>query len=76
MRSDLIYAAGIQVENRFLLAATAMRAVRKLHVDASRTEDTINRIFVEIAHSSQIIGALPEVEPPPTIDTLIITTVL
>ena len=76
MRSDLIYAAGLQVENRFLLASTAMRAVRKLHVGATRTEDTINRIFTEIAQSRPFIGALPKIEPPPPIDAFIITTAI
>ena len=76
MRSDLIYAAGIQVENRFLLAATAMRAVRKLHVGATRTEDTINKIFVEIAQNRQFVGTLPQVEPPPAIDALLITSAI
>lgn len=73
MRSDLVYAAGLRIENRFLLASTAMLAVRKLHVDATRTEDTINKVFVEVANSQNIIAKLPEIVPPPTIDTLLIT---
>ena len=75
MRSDLIYAAGVQVQNRFLLAATAMRAMRRLHVDATRTEDTINRVFTEIASCSQAIGKLPEIMPSPAIDVLLIAPV-
>jgi hypothetical protein len=75
MRSNLVYAAGLQLENRFLLASTAMRAVRRLHVDATRTEDTINRVFTEIANCRQFIGALPEIVPPPTIDELLIAPV-
>ena len=74
MRSNLVYAAGLQVENRFLLASTAMQAVRKLHVGATRTEDTINRVFTEIANNPTLIGKLPEVEPPPAIEVLIITS--
>ena len=72
MRSDLVYAAGLHVGNRFLLASTAMLAVRRLHVDATRTEDTINRVFSEIARNSQLIGKLPEIQPPPAIDVLLI----
>ena len=72
MRSELVYAAGLQIQNRFLLASTAMRAVRKLHVAATRTEDTINRIFTEVANGRPIVHQLPEIEPPPTIDGLII----
>lgn len=77
MRSDLVYAAGLRIENRFLLASTAMVAVRRLHVDATRTEDTINKVFTEVAsstHQRQLIGQLPEITPPPVIDTLIITS--
>jgi hypothetical protein len=72
MRSNLVYAAGLHVENRFLLASTAMKAVRKLHLAATRTEDTINRVFSEIAQDRQIIGKLPEIESPPAIDVLLI----
>ena len=72
MRSDLVYAAGLQVHNRFLLASTVMQAVRKLHVDATRTEDTINRVFSEVANCRQLIGNLPAITPPPAIDALLI----
>jgi hypothetical protein len=73
MRSNLVYAAGLRIENRFLLASTAMIAVRKLHVQATRTEDTINKVFVEVANSQQFIARLPEIVPPPAIDVLLIT---
>ena len=72
MRSELVYAAGLQIGNRFLLACTAMRAVRKLHVTASRTEDTINQILTEVANGLPLVQKLPEIEPPPTIDSLVI----
>lgn len=75
MRSELVYAAGLRIENRFLLASTAMRAVRKLHIDATRTEDTINKVFTHVANSTEALGKLPEVEPPPVIDSLLITSV-
>ena len=74
MRSELVYAAGLQIENRFLLACTAMQAVRKLHVVATRTEDTINRIFTEVANGQPIVHKLPEIEPPPAIDVLLIAS--
>jgi len=73
MRSDLVYIAGLQIENRFLLATTTMKAVRKLHLSASRTEDTINQVFEEVASSRPLIGQLPKVVPPPVIDDLLIT---
>lgn len=73
MRSELVYEAGLKIENRFLLAATAMRAARKLHVSSTRTEDTVNRVFVEVAKGQCAYGKLPEVAPPPAIDLLLIT---
>ncbi len=73
MRSELVYAAGLQIENRFLLASTAMQAVRKLHVAATRTEDTINKVFSEVANGRPLVHKLPEIEPPPAIDSLLIT---
>jgi len=74
MRSDLVYAAGLRIENRFLLASTAMRAVRRLHIDATRTEDTINKVFNEVASNPRFTGTLPEITPPPPIDELLIVT--
>ncbi len=76
MRSNLVYAAGLQIKNRFLLAATVMQAVRKLHIDSTRTEETINKVFTEVANSRQFIASLPEITPPPAIDMLVITPAL
>jgi len=73
MRSQLVYEAGIKIENRFLLATTTMRAVKKLHVSSTRTEDTVNTVLAEVAKGMQVIGKLPEITPPPTIDLLMIT---
>ena len=72
MRSNLVYAAGIQIENRFLLAATVMQVVRRFHVNSTRTEDTINQVFTDVANNRQFIGTLPEATPPPAIDVLLI----
>ncbi len=73
MRSELIYQAALKVENRFLLAATVMRAARKLHVNSTRTEDTVNKVLVEVAKGTRAHGELPEITPPPPIDILLIT---
>lgn len=73
MRSSLVYEAGLKIENRFLLAATAMRAARMLHVSSTRTEDTVNRVLAEVASGTQIYRALPKVTPPPAIEELLIT---
>ena len=71
MRSDLVHAAGYRIENRFLLATTTMKAVRKLHVVSTRTEDTINNVLVELTHTQQVLAGLPEIVPPPIIDELL-----
>lgn len=73
MRSQLVYEAGLKIENRFLLATTAMQATRKLHVNSTRTEDTVNRVFAEVAKGTRVHGILPEVTPPPVIEELLIT---
>ena len=73
MRSQLIYEAGLKIKNRFLLATTAMQATRKLHVSATRTEDTVNTVLTEVAKGTRVHGNLPEVTPPPAIDELLIT---
>jgi len=73
MRSELVYSAGLKIENRFLLATTVIKAVRKLHVNSTRTEDTANRVFSEVAQGRYIDVKLPEIVPPPVIDVLLIT---
>lgn len=73
MRSELVYEAGLKIENRFLLATTAMQATRKLHRNSTRTEDTVNRVLIEVANGLYAHGKLPEVTPPPVIDQLLIT---
>jgi len=72
MRSELVYGAGLKIENRFLLAATAMRAASKLHVGSTRTEDTVNRVLIEVAKGKCVHGILPEIKPPEPIDALVI----
>jgi len=72
MRSELVYSAGLQIENRFLLATTAMRAVRKLHVSSTRTEDTTNHVLGEVASGRFVQVRLPEVKPAPPIESPLI----
>jgi len=73
MRSQLVFDAGFKIQNRFLLATTAMRATKKLHISSTRTEDTVNRVLTEVANGTPVHGKLPEVIPPPAIDVLLIT---
>jgi hypothetical protein len=72
MRSWLVYSAGVQVNNRFLLATIAMRAVRRLHINSTRTEETTNRVLAQIASGSYTDTAFPELAPMPTIEPVLI----
>ena len=71
MRSELVHSAGLKIENRFLLSATLMRAVRKLHVNSRRTEDTVNTVLADVAEGRYIEMEMPEITPPPPIDVLL-----
>ena len=73
MRSDLVFEAEVKVENRFLLAALAMRAAKKLHVSSTRTEDTINGTLAKLASGNCVHGVLPEIKRPEPIDLFLIT---
>lgn len=75
MRSELVYLAGLKIENRFLLSTTVMRVARMLHVNSGRTEDTLNRVFTDVAEGRFIDMKLPEVTPPPPIDELVVPLV-
>jgi len=60
------------MENRFLLSSTVMRVARMLHVNSRRTEDTLNRVFADVAEGRFAEAKLPEITPPPPIDELVI----
>jgi hypothetical protein len=72
MRSELVYLAGLRMENRFLLSSIVMRVARRLHVNSSRTEDTLNRVFADVAEGRYVEVKLPEITTPPPIDELVI----
>jgi hypothetical protein len=72
MRSWLVYSAGIQVNNRFLLATIAMRAVRRLHINSTRTEETTNRVLEQIASGSFTDTSFPELTPAPAMEPVLI----
>ena len=55
-----------------MLSATVMRAVRVFHVNSRRTEDTVNRVFAEVAEGRYADAKLPEITPPPPIDELVV----
>jgi hypothetical protein len=71
MRSQLVYSAGIQISNRFLLSTVAMNAVRKLHINSTRVEDTTNQVFSEVANGSYVQVKMPEIKAAPSIDHLL-----
>jgi len=72
VRSELVYLAGLKIDNRFLLSSTVMRVARMLHVNSSRTEDTLNRVFADVAEGRFTEVKLPEIVPPPPIEELAI----
>ena len=72
MRSELVYSAGLKIENRFLLATVAIKAVRKLHISTTRTEDTANVVFVDVAAGRYTDVRMPEILPQSAIDSLIV----
>ena len=72
MRSELVYSAGIKIANRFLLATVAIKAVRKLHISTTRTEDTTNVVFVDVAAGRYTDVHMPEILPQAAIEPLIV----
>ena len=72
MRSFLVYSAERTVENRFLLATLTFRAVRALHIDATRTQDTTNRVLEDISdgHFGVKPSPVPKIEPEAVGDLL------
>jgi hypothetical protein len=72
MRSQLVYAAGLKMENRYLLAVVTMLAVRKLHIVSTRTEDTANHVFSELAAGRALDVTMPEIKPQPLIEPLLL----
>ena len=72
MRSELVYSAGIKIPNRFPLATVTIKAVQSLHISTTRTEDTANRVFSEVAQGRYVDVTLPEVLPQPSIEPLLV----
>ncbi|HUY82815.1 MAG TPA: hypothetical protein VMU92_13900 [Acidobacteriaceae bacterium] len=72
MRSELVYSAQLQIPNRFLLSTVAMNAVRKLHIQSTRVEDTTNSVFTEVAKGLYAPIRMPQIKPQPAIDPLLL----
>jgi hypothetical protein len=73
MRSELIYSAGTQIPNRFLLSTVAIMAVRKLHLNSTRVEETANQVFTAVANGNYVQVTLPELKPLPHIEPVLIS---
>jgi len=69
MRSELVYFAGMQVSNRYLLSTLTMKEVRRLHVTDARVEETTNQVFSSVANGDYRHAALKEVKPVPGLDS-------
>jgi hypothetical protein len=72
MRSELVYSANTKIANRFLLATVTIRAVKRLHVISTRTEDTANKVLTEITAGRFSEIQVPALKPVPPIDALLI----
>ncbi len=72
MRSELVYSAGIRIPNRFLLTTLTIKAVQSLHITSTRTEDTANRVFADVASGRFTDVKMPAVILQPSIEPLMI----
>jgi hypothetical protein len=52
MRSEYVFAAVKEIENRFMLCRVASVSTRRLHIDSTRSPDTINKSLNLIAAGS------------------------
>jgi hypothetical protein len=62
MRSDLVFGALSQVENRYQLCQLASKATRKLHKPNTRLQDTTNEVLVRF-HTTNPGSAAPVQAP-------------
>jgi hypothetical protein len=49
MRSEYVFAAVKEIENRFMLCRVASVSARRLHLDSTRSSETINKSLNLIA---------------------------
>jgi hypothetical protein len=73
MRSELVYSANTKISNRFLLATVAIKAVRRLHITSTRTEDTANKVLADVASGSFVEIDLPVIKPIVPIEPFFVT---
>jgi hypothetical protein len=69
MRSDIVFDA-LQTKNRFELCHQTFKAIRLLHKNNTRIEDTANDALMRLANAEpQPALALPETEAKPGTDS-------
>jgi hypothetical protein len=54
MRSELIFRAKENIDNKYRLCLTASKATRRLHIASTNTTDTINSAFSRIAEEFDV----------------------
>ena len=64
MRSDIVFEA-LQSKNRFVLCHEAFKAIRLLHKNNTRIEDTTNDALMRIADAEQIVIRPEDAITPP-----------
>ena len=68
MRSDIVFDA-LQTKNRFVLCHEAFKAIRLLHKNNTRIEDTTNDALMRLAGTEQQEGLIrPEDAATPTLE--------
>ena len=65
MRSDLVFRALSQVQNRYQLCQLASKATRKLHKPNTRLQDTTNEVLNRFQQTSPEAETAEETVPQP-----------
>jgi hypothetical protein len=69
MRSDIVFDA-LRTKNRFALCHEAFKAIRLLHKNNTRIEDTTNDALMRLADTEQQEGLIrPEDAATPTLES-------
>ena len=69
MRSDIVFDA-LRTKNRFTLCHEAFKAVRLLHKDNTRIEDTTNDVLQRLAGATPGTILSPEDAATPALETI------
>jgi hypothetical protein len=65
MRSENVFLAASRIPNRYTLCHALAQATRQLHVASTRTQDTTNKVLVDIGSGSYGMVVKSQVLPPP-----------